>query len=71
MPAPPAVACFVGYVVGQRSRSAAVATCSLLGHGATMSLSVRLRLVTEDSVDAFRLSDIDRKCVLVFFTALL
>ena len=61
LPAPPAVVCFKYHVFDQRS--AAAATCSLFGFCKMVSLiyfSLRQKLVTEDSVDTFCLSDIAR-----------
>ena len=65
VPVPPAVVCFKWCVFDQCSRSAAVATCSLVGPSAKRSqyftLSLRLDLVSEDSVVNSRLSDIARE----------
>ena len=69
MPAPPAVVCVKWYVFDKRPRSAALATCSLFGPHARRShsfISLRLYLVTEDSVDATRCSDIAGEGVCYF-----
>ena len=69
VPAPPAVVCVKWYVSDKRSRSAALATCSLFGPHARRShsfISLRLFLVTEDSVDTTRCSDIAGEGVCCF-----
>ena len=69
--APPAVVCFKQYVFHQRSRSAAVATCSLFfGPSATRSHSFIVSSVFHcDKVvlDTGRLSDIARECCCTSF----
>ena len=74
---PPAVVCLKNHVFNQCSSSVVVATCSLVGPSARpiILLSLRLYLVTEDSVDTFSslslsLISIDNVFVL-FFTTLL
>ena len=69
VPTPPAVVCVKWYVFDQCSRSAALATCSLFGPHARRShsfISLRLYLVTEDSVDTSRCSDIAGEGVCCF-----